>query len=129
MPSFPRLEDTPVPNPHVVLEFRSCGDGHLSLSEFRAFLESPREGVPPGVGCSPPPPAAVPDRVPVPAMREQAAHTPVPTLPSHLKANQLRFLREGRGTQAALGVAPADSRVPCCLCVEQGAGLFPRLCL
>lgn len=123
------VEDTPVPNSMLSLDFGAVVMAISSSPSSGPSWKAHSEGVSPGVGCRPPLPAAVPDRVPVPAVREQAAHTPLRTLLSHLKTNQLLFLREGGGIQAALGVIPADSWVLCCLCVEQGADLFPGLSL
>lgn len=59
-------------------------------------------------------PAAVPDDAPLPAMREQAAHIPLPTPPSNLKTSSFSFFREGGG----VSVVP-DS--PGCRCRQPGA--------
>lgn len=105
--SFLRVKDTPIPHTHDVLEFWSYGHGRLSISllfpELWAFSESPHEGTAYWSRMQPShQPAAVPDRAPLPAMREHAAHIPVPTLLSHLKTNELSFFREGGGISVAL---------------------------
>ena len=130
MSSFPRAEDTPThPWSPCYPWTWELGDGHLSsFPEPWAFLESPQEGTASWSGTQPShQPAA-----PLPAMREHAAHIPVPTLPSHLKSSQLGFSREGRRHFSSSGQSGSrPCRQPGTLLFLWGAhgtGFFLRLC-
>jgi hypothetical protein len=68
-----------------------------------AILSSPSSGPSWKAHVVLPPANCSADRAPSPAVRERAAHIPVPTLPSHRKASLAQFLQRGGDNSVPLG--------------------------
>lgn len=93
---------------------------------FWAFSGSPRRVPPPEWDAALPPPAAA---APLPAVRELAAHTSVPTC-LRLETSKLCFGGGGvcSNSFGQSGVVLADRLVPCCLCALSPQALCGGYC-